>query len=77
MLTYADEFVESQVYVMQAEHSVSVFVSVRVRVRVCGCGRGRVCVHARDLVMALSGAYAAANNYKINRLYYIYYIIYI
>ena len=47
------EFLESQVCVMQAKHSVSVSVSVPVSVSVSvGVGVGV----ARDLVMALSGA---------------------
>jgi hypothetical protein len=84
MLTYADEVLESQVYVMQAEHSVSVSVAVSVAVAVSvsvfvdvGVAWAWlvsecvcVCVYARKLVMALSGACNAARM-TAKLLYYI------
>jgi hypothetical protein len=86
MLTYADEVLESQVYVMQAEHSVSVSVAVSVAVSVSvsvfvfvdvGVAWAWlvsvcvcVCVYARKLGMALSGACNAARM-TAKLLYYI------
>jgi hypothetical protein len=63
---------------MQAEHSVSLSLSLSVSMPVSvSMGVGVCvwpCVYARDLVMALSDAYATADDYKVNILCYIYYI---